>query len=60
MHSKFPARTIVLMALTLVAFVWFWWQTHSMQGAKPQSAPIYKVVKVNSLEPVLDADGGAR
>ena len=57
MHSKFPARTIVLMALTLVAFGWFWWQTHSL-AVKP--APTYKVVKVISLEPVVEGDGGAR
>ncbi len=57
MHSKFPARTIVLMALTLVAFVWFWWQTHV---AQEQKAPTYKVVKVISLEPLVEADGGAR
>lgn len=57
MHSKFPARTIVLMALTLVAFVWFWWQTHVMQE---QKAPTSKVVKVISLEPLVEADGGAR
>ena len=25
---RFPTRTLVLMALTLVAFGWFWFQTH--------------------------------
>ncbi len=46
------------MALTLVAFGWFWWQTHLL-AAKPEAAKTYKVVKVISLEPVVESDGGA-
>lgn len=26
--QRFPTRTIVLMGLTLLSFLWFWWQTH--------------------------------
>ncbi len=26
--ARFPTRTLVLMAMALLAFVWMWWQTH--------------------------------
>lgn len=33
----FPKRTIVLMILAMLAFVWMYWQTHR---AAPQSVPV--------------------
>jgi hypothetical protein len=35
--ARFPTRTLVLMALTLMAFAWFWYQTHR---GSPQAVQI--------------------
>lgn len=32
MLEKFPTRTVVLMVLTLISFVWFWIQTHQRRA----------------------------
>jgi hypothetical protein len=47
--TRFPTRTLVLMVLTLVAFGWFWWQTHR----RAASADALR------LTPVARLDGGA-
>jgi hypothetical protein len=53
--ARFPTRTLVLMTLALLSFVWFWWRTHQVQNAPPP-AP----VQPNSPLPVLVLmDGGA-
>jgi hypothetical protein len=44
--QRFPARTLVLMGLTLVAFAWFWWNT---PGVKSTPAMI-RVVPVTRLD----------
>jgi hypothetical protein len=33
---RFPTRTLVLMVLTLLAFGWFWWQTHRVSATPVQ------------------------
>ncbi len=35
---RFPMRTLMLMILTVFAFVWFWCQTHP--GARRESRPV--------------------
>ncbi|MCU0697349.1 MAG: hypothetical protein MUC96_12555 [Myxococcaceae bacterium] len=47
--DRFPTRTLVLMVLTLVAFAWFWWQTH--RRAAPPGDPL-------RMTPVARLDGG--
>ena len=46
--QRFPTRTLVLMGLTLVAFGWFWWNTHRV-------APPPAMIRV---VPVATLDGG--
>jgi hypothetical protein len=29
---RFPKRTVVLMILALVAFLWMYWRTHALGG----------------------------
>lgn len=42
---RFPTRTLVLMTLTLVAFAWFWWQTHALAAkAAPGGPPGIRLV----------------
>jgi hypothetical protein len=48
--DRFPTRTLVLMVLTLVAFGWFWWQTHRRAAAASEEL---------RLTPVVRLDGGA-
>jgi hypothetical protein len=31
--ARFPARTLVLMVLTLATIGWLWWQTHQARSA---------------------------
>ena len=38
---RFPKRTVVLMILAMLAFVWMYWQTHR---AAPQSAQPVELV----------------
>jgi len=40
--KRFPVRTIVLMILATLAFVWMYWQTHraAPQSAAPQPVEI--------------------
>jgi hypothetical protein len=33
---RFPMRTLVLMVLALLSFVWFWWQMHRVPPAPVQ------------------------
>lgn len=37
--KQFPARTIILMGLTLASFVWFWLQMHRAQQHPPPAPP---------------------
>jgi hypothetical protein len=48
--DRFPTRTLVLMVLTLVAFGWFWWQTHRRAATASDEL---------RLTPVVRLDGGA-
>lgn len=32
---RFPARTLVLMTLALLAFAYMWWQTHRVTAPAP-------------------------
>lgn len=50
---KFPTRTLVLMVLTLLSFVWFFWKTH--QGSRAA-----EVTFIPLEVPAAGADGGAR
>ncbi len=53
--QKFPTRTLVLMALALLAFVWFWLQTH--RAPKPaRAAEPPAAVDVQVLPGPLGAD----
>jgi hypothetical protein len=47
--DRFPTRTLVLMVLTLVAFAWFWWQTHRAAAARAGHLRV---------EPLVAFDGG--
>ena len=51
----FPARTIILMILTLLAFGWFWWQTHH-EPAPPE--PVKLPATIVPVE-ITRGDGGA-
>ena len=45
---RFPKRTVVLMILAMLAFVWMYWQTHR---AAPQSAGgPHEPVKTHQVE----------
>jgi hypothetical protein len=39
--SRFPLRTIILMILTLAAFVWFYWNTH--RAPPPKVREVHEV-----------------
>ena len=48
--TRFPTRTIVLMALTLLSFAWMTW--HSYRRAQRAAAP-------SSVQVIVLTDGGA-
>ena len=50
MASKFPVRTLVLMTLTLFAFIWFWWQTHLPKPEQTPHHPPMRVIQWISLD----------
>jgi len=52
MTPKFPTRTVVLMALTLIAFGWFWWQTraHRDRAAANAEQPIRVQLRPEPVE----------
>jgi hypothetical protein len=41
--QRFPLRTLLLMILALIAFGWFWCQTHP--GSEPKRRPIDVQIK---------------
>ncbi|MDX2015335.1 MAG: hypothetical protein SFW67_34400 [Myxococcaceae bacterium] len=45
--DRFPTRTLVLMVLTLVAFVWFWLQTHRRSAASSDPLRVTPVVRLD-------------
>ena len=38
--GRFPKRTLILMILALLAFLWMWWATHRL----PARAPAVRIV----------------
>ena len=42
--SRFPARTLILMTLALLAFVSFWWRTHQEPTRAPLLVPVQMVL----------------
>lgn len=49
---RFPTRTLVLMLLALVAFVWMWLQTH-------RATPVADVIPVEVSGPSRPLPAGA-
>lgn len=45
--QRFPTRTIVLMILALLSFVWFFWKTHQ------------RAERALTVTPIVLLDGGA-
>lgn len=52
--KQFPARTIILMVLTLASFVWFWLQLHRAPR-QPPPVPPAEPLKVQVLAPGGDS-----
>jgi len=52
MAPRFPLRTLLLMVLTLLAFAWFYWNTHR----PPRRTPVQ--VQVQGVELLPGGDGG--
>jgi len=47
--TRFPTRTLILMALALLSFAWFWWRMHPK--ATPQAEPLQILVVVDGGVP---------
>jgi hypothetical protein len=43
--GRFPRRTLILMILALLAFVWMWWRTHRL----PSRREPFEVVPVKPV-----------
>jgi hypothetical protein len=56
---RFPLRTLVLMVLALLAFIWMWWNTHGAVRP-PRAEPKGAAVPVEVVPLPSPSDAGVR
>lgn len=52
--QRFPLRTLVLMVLAVVAFIWMWVMTHRYRDITPNEPPVQLVPVVPPTHPTPD------